>query len=148
MRLSNEHPTLVVLESALGGLHGDNGAAAIGSAVGCRGDYNCISRNANACLQRLELHRRATHATLCRLQREQRWKMGRVAGLWEPRESTFHRNMAVCEGRSQRSFPCWRRRSSLRSIVRARRQSRDALCLPCSARRPCTLNTEAFIGPR
>jgi hypothetical protein len=78
-----------------------------------------------------------------------RWdEVGVVAGLWEPRESTFHRNMAVCEGRRQRSFPCWRRRSSLRSIVHARRQSRDALCLPCSARRPCTLNTEAFIGPR
>ena len=74
MRLSNDHPTLVVLESALGGLHGDNGAAAIGSAVGCRGHYSCTSRNVNACLQRLELHRRATHATLCRLQR---WKMGR-----------------------------------------------------------------------
>jgi len=74
MRLSNDHPTLVVLESALGGLHGDNGAAAIGSAVGCRRHYSCTSRNANACLQRLELHRRATHATLCRLQR---WKMGR-----------------------------------------------------------------------
>lgn len=32
-------PRFVVLESALGGLHGDNGAAAIGSAVGCRLDY-------------------------------------------------------------------------------------------------------------
>jgi hypothetical protein len=39
MRLSNEHPTLVVLDSALGGLHSDNGAAAIGSAVGCKRHY-------------------------------------------------------------------------------------------------------------
>lgn len=80
-------------------------------------DYNCISRNVNACLQRLELHRRATHATLCRLQHEQRWKMG--TSCWSV-GAPFHRNMAVGEAHSQRSFPCWRRRSSLRSIVRAR----------------------------
>ena len=68
-----------------------------------------------------------------------------VAGLW-PANSPQHGR--VCRGQSQRSFPCWRRRCSLRSIVHARRQSRDALCLPCSARRTCTPNTEMFIGPR
>lgn len=35
-----------------------------------RGTTRAISRNANACLQRLELHRLATHATVCHLQCE------------------------------------------------------------------------------
>lgn len=71
-------------------------------------DYNCISRNVNACLQRLELHRRATHATLCRLQREQRWNMGRggtvavVAGLWEPH---FTATWPWVKVRSSEAFP-------------------------------------------
>jgi hypothetical protein len=55
-----------------------------------KGTTTCTSRNVNACLQRpgcLELHRLATHATLCRLQRCSvgRWdEVAVVTGLWDP----------------------------------------------------------------
>lgn len=69
------------------------------------------SRNANACLQHLELHRLNTHATVFHLQR---WKMGR--GGSEGLRARLHRSMAApCQTESHEAFPGWRRHPSLRN---------------------------------
>jgi hypothetical protein len=65
------HPTLVVLESCPGGLHGDNGAAFIGSAVGCDVLNHVTRTPVDNVWNCTDSH---LHATLCPLQR---WKMGR-----------------------------------------------------------------------
>lgn len=131
------HPTLVVLESALGGLHGDNAHPLIGTPVGWL-LLNHVTRTPVSNVWSCTDSTRTRQSSIC------------SAGRWdEVGAKVCERGCTVAwppaRRAEPRSFPCWRRHPSLRVVVRA---CRDALCLPRSATRPCVENTTALIGRR
>jgi hypothetical protein len=121
-----------------GGLHGDNGASFIGSAVGCD-VLNHVTRTPVYNVWNCTDSHRTRHSAICSVGR---WdEVGaRVCVL------RLHRSMAALpEPQSHEAFPCWRRRPSLRMVVRA---CRDALWLP-SLQHDRALNiATALIGCR